>query len=67
MKDYQDRVKEEKTELDGRIAKLERFLVEQARKLGVADAEVGRMTRQLCIMRDYSNVLADRIYHFDNE
>lgn len=63
MQAYQERVVEEKNELDIKIEKLTTFLKGEAYdKLN--PAEQGRMAKQLDIMRSYSDVLGDRIRAF---
>lgn len=63
MKPYQERVVEEKRELDEKLAKLDAFgRTEQFTSLS-AD-EQGRMNRQHSIMEDYSKVLGERIEAF---
>lgn len=63
MPDYQQRVLAEKNELDGKIERLNAFL-SGASFTGVSTEELNRMMRQLEIMRQYSNVLAERLGHF---
>jgi hypothetical protein len=63
MKEYQQRVTDEKTELDGKIERLDAFLkTEMAQNL--PPDENPRMTRQLAVMREYSTILGERIAYF---
>lgn len=63
MKKYQQRVTDEKTELDGKIERLDAFLkTEMAQNL--PPDENLRMTRQLAVMRKYSTILGERIAYF---
>lgn len=63
MKDYQQRVVDEKEELDGRLSRLEDFLTTSLfAKLD--GAEKDRMQRQAAIMRAYSALLRERIDAF---
>lgn len=66
MKAYEQRVIEEKNELDGRLAKLLTFIGEGAGLTfsGLIIEERQRLTTQARIMREYSDVLADRITAF---
>lgn len=63
MEAYQTRVVEEKQELDSRLEKLQLF-VASTRFDGVPNSEQERMKRQLRIMKDYSQVLSERIDAF---
>jgi hypothetical protein len=63
---YQERVVVEKTELDGKIAKLDAF----GRSPGFAKLHANeqiRLGRQLEIMEQYSKILGIRIAAFSNE
>lgn len=63
MQDYQQRVIDEKAELDERLAKLNAFI--DGPKWGtVPDAEQLRMLRQSRLMMGYSSVLGERIAAF---
>lgn len=63
MQPYQERVVEEKADLDSKIEKLAFFLAgEKAQNL--PPGENPRMTRQLAAMREYSAVLGERIACF---
>ena len=63
MKDFQQRVVIEKTELDEKIGKLTKFL--QSPSISVPDAERDRLFRQLGAMNAYSFVLGERIANFE--
>ena len=57
---HQQRVLNEKQELDGRIDRLEQFL--RSPKTGeVPEAEIDRMERQADAMRAYAAILSERI------
>jgi len=64
MKDYQERVVEEKKALDEKIEKLDKFL-NFPKDRGINLAEECRMKRQLFFMREYSTVLGERIDDFE--
>lgn len=63
MEPYQDRVLNEKAELDARLGKLQPFL-DTATFKDLDAAEQERLRKQAGIMQEYSAVLADRIAHF---
>ena len=63
MLPYQQRVVEEKQELDKKIDKLALFLKGEFSKF-LPSEEQGRLQRQYHIMIEYSGVLAERITHF---
>ena len=63
MESYQERVIEEKQELDDRIDKLESFLL-SGRAGAVVEDEIQRMNRQCAAMKEYSDVLGERIDAF---
>jgi CHASE3 domain sensor protein len=63
MKPYQQRVVDEKKELDQKIEKLTSFLKEPQTKCLI---ELERLQRQLVIMHQYSEVLGERIEHFND-
>ena len=66
MKDYQKRVKKEKTELDKKIGKLNDFLDNESfKKLDIDEQE--RLRTQRTLMKSYSEVLADRIEAFKDD
>jgi len=63
MQEYQKRVVDEKTELDGRINRLESFI--QSKNFNTVDAnEQERLHFQIPIMRRYSAILDERIAAF---
>ena len=64
MKDYQQRVIEEKKQLDKKIEKLRTFLnTETFAELDLA--ERGRMHSQFNVMTNYSSILGERIDAFE--
>jgi hypothetical protein len=63
LEPHQERVVEEKRELDEKIEKLTDFL-RTPQAVDVPSAEVERLLSQLGIMHLYSRVLRDRIRHF---
>lgn len=63
MQPHQQRVVDEKTELDIKITKLSDFSNGDIFKT-LPDDEQERLTRQFNIMRDYSAVLGERINAF---
>lgn len=64
LQPHQERVLEEKRELDEKIRKLTVFIA-SARIAQVSLAESRRLYRQLQHMLDYSRVLEDRINAFE--
>ena len=64
--DYQNRVIEEKAELDEKIKNLQIFLKSEGvvRGILISPEEFGRMMYQVAAMENYSNVLKDRIQNF---
>lgn len=66
MELYQQRVVEEKNELDTKIQALNNFIsyVPNSRFMALSTAEQGRMHIQVNIMEQYSNVLGQRIEAF---
>lgn len=60
MEAYQQRVVDEKDELDGKVAKL-RLYLKTGNYFGLSRDEQGRMLRQYLLMREYSDVLGERI------
>jgi len=63
MQPHQQRVVDEKTELDEKIEKLNTFTDTDIFKV-LPVAEQGRLVRQLAIMNNYSGVLGERIAAF---
>ena len=65
MEPYQQRVVDEKGELDERLDRLLVFLSAVARehvpKTALSDDELTRLCRQAVVMRQYSNILRQRI------
>jgi hypothetical protein len=63
---YQDRVREEKRELDEKISKLETFIGEGRGEIfrTLAVEECGRLIAQRNAMREYSRILGQRIAAF---
>ena len=64
MKDYQERVVEEKKELDSKIDKLSNFLDFSRDFIALNQAEQVRMKMQRLTMKQYSDLLAARIDSF---
>lgn len=60
---HQQRVVDEKVELDVKLAKLENFLLTPLHD-GLPEAERSRLARQHNAMHDYSRVLGERIRAF---
>jgi hypothetical protein len=60
---HEERVVQEKQELDDKIEKLSSFLLGQVFE-NLPDAEQERLDRQIVIMKDYSAVLGERIASF---
>lgn len=66
LQPHQERVLEEKRELDEKIYKLTVFMA-SGRVTQVSLAEARRMHKQLQIMLDYSRVLQERINAFGED
>lgn len=64
MQDFQKRVVDEKTELDEKIGKLNGFLVTNPVYQALPNAEQARLLRQITAMREYSDILGERIAAF---
>jgi len=64
MSDFKERMKAELTELDERIAKLDKFLAEDKTVTGI---DRSLMTRQLRFMERYSKVLTERVGNLKGE
>jgi ATP/maltotriose-dependent transcriptional regulator MalT len=63
LQPHQQRVVDEKSELDGKRDRLTEFLKGNIFRSLPSD-EQERLTRQVAIMEQYSGVLAERIAHF---
>lgn len=63
MEDYQKRVIAEKEELDGRLARLEKF-ISSTKFSNVREEEQERLSVQAEIMKEYSEILSERIKAF---
>ena len=61
MEDYQERVIDEKAELDAKLEKLQTFL---AKDMEIASDELDRLKRQAEVMAEYSKILGERIEAF---
>lgn len=64
MQPHQQRVVDEKAELDDRMTKLDAFIAQNPMFLKLDVDEQKRLTRQYRYMRDYSFVLGERISAF---
>jgi hypothetical protein len=64
LQPHQQRVIDEKSELDERLAKLVIFMGTEL-CLSLPFAERGRLKRQASAMKDYTEVLAERIAAFE--
>jgi hypothetical protein len=65
MQEYQQRVVQEKANLDEKIAKLNAFLGQDGFPARVPDeAERSRLTSQFSVMSEYSRILGERIANF---
>jgi CRISPR/Cas system endoribonuclease Cas6 (RAMP superfamily) len=64
MQPHQQRVVDEKSELDDRIGKLRTFIVESPIFVKLDSAEQNRLNRQYSHMRAYSDILGERIAAF---
>ena len=63
MQPHQKRVMEEKDGLDKKLAKLSDFIDSEAFS-GIDPAERVRLCRQWDVMKQYSNILGERIANF---
>lgn len=61
---HQERVVVERTELDAKIAPLFAFVHDSPIFKGLDAAEQARLSRQLEVMCEYSNILKERIANF---
>lgn len=63
LQPHQQRVVDEKTDLDDKITKLDAFITTPT-CLALLFGERSRLKHQLDVMREYSGILGDRIKHF---
>ena len=63
LKAYQQRVMDEKQDLDEKIDKLDKF-VQSDEYAQVPPQEAQRLLQQLAAMREYNRILEDRIANF---
>ena len=63
MKDYQERVSQEKEELDSKLSRLSTF-IKSDEFASVPMAEQVRLKQQRTVMKQYSDILAARIDGF---
>lgn len=61
MKSWLERVREEKKDLDDKIAKLEIFMQNVPNNLSISIHSMYLMSEQLVIMKRYSYILGERI------
>ena len=66
MQDWQQRVVDEKKELDNKIGRLTQFTQTQEFQ-SLPLPETDRLVRQLNAMEDYSEILGERIAAFEGE
>jgi hypothetical protein len=64
MQPHQQRVVEEKKELDEKLDKLKAFIETSPIFKGLHQDERGRLNRQFDVMAEYSSILAQRIAAF---
>lgn len=64
MQDWQQRVIDEKKELDEKISKLGQFIAYNMAYTKLSDAEQTRLENQRNIMTQYSDILKERIENF---
>lgn len=64
MQPHQQRVVDEKTELDSKLTKLNQFIAENPLFQKLDDAERDRLFRQRTVMTHYSEILKQRIAAF---
>jgi len=65
MQAYQQRVVDEKVQLDDKLAKLNAFIAPTEPFQSLPQAERERLQRQRQLMEDYSAVLGERIATFE--
>lgn len=61
MKSWLERVREEKKDLDSKIAKLENFMQDVPNNLSISIHSMYLMSEQLVVMKRYSYILGERI------
>ena len=61
MKSWLERVREEKKDLDSKIAKLEIFMQDVPNNLSISIHSMYLMSEQLVVMKRYSYILGERI------
>lgn len=64
LQPHQQRVVDEKTELDAKLTKLNQFIAESPIFKGLDDAEKSRLLVQKAHMEGYSAILGERIHAF---
>jgi hypothetical protein len=64
LQPHQQRVVDEKSELDTKILALEKFIAGSPIFTGLPDAEKERLVRQASCMNEYSGILGERIEAF---
>lgn len=64
MQDWQQRVVDEKAALDGNIERLNAFINDANKFNGLPCDERVRLTNQEDVMRQYSDILGERIENF---
>jgi hypothetical protein len=64
MLPHQQRVVDEKLELDGKIGKLDEFISNSPMYVKLSDREKRRLCRQYDVMYEYSEILGERIEVF---
>lgn len=67
MKSWLERVREEKNDLDEKIAKLENFMQDVPNNLSISIHSMYLMSEQLVIMKRYSYILGERIKEGENK
>ena len=67
MLPYQERVIEEKRQLDDKLFRLGQFILDSGAYNSLPIEEVQRLNRQMKSMEDYSDVLGERIAAFSNK
>lgn len=64
MQPHQERVVAEKAELDDKLVKLIKFVESSPLFTSLPEDEKTRLVRQAGVMREYSNILGERIAAF---